>query len=406
LGIEQDYATAMKGLTDFKFAEPFAAIADLLRAVQEAEQAERQCRTSVTQAEAALNSARSALGPVSGKIERAEKKNGLKPVVVPEFAQAPANVCASEAALRKQHVESLESDIRTLDREWNALTARHNEIKAKLGHVQALTKRAEGHLPDTSRDELPDLSLADEALEPALDEVIARLGDARATISRLEKGTESCFDEVRQLIEGENFRRLELQVADYLRRYSHRSAGAERVTLQARIAERIGIVRNEIENQIRDQNAYLEQLRLHFIHADELLLRAARPTWPRSRTRWEATSSSASWKLKACRNPSRLSPAMRIRNAAGSKTSRAQGWSHAFGICACAPSALPAAAMYLSSACPEASRRLIASLTETVTAFRRGRRQANTSPTWRSRATSSMKCRGLPNASPRSAWIG
>ena len=113
----------------------------------------------------------------------------------------------------------------------------------------------------------PDLSLAREALESALDEVIARLGDARATISRLEKEAEDCFEEVRQLIEGENFRRLEPQVADHLRRYSHRSAGPS----QARIAERIGIVRNEIENQIRDQNACLEQLQGHRAHlADRL----------------------------------------------------------------------------------------------------------------------------------------
>jgi chromosome segregation ATPase len=275
LGLEQDYATAMKGLIHYDL-EPFAAIVDLVRAIKEAEQVELQCRTAVTQAEAALNSARSALGPVSGKIERAEKKNGLKPIHVPELAQAPADLCASEAALREQKVESLESDIRTLDREWGVLSAHHHEIKDNLSHVQALAKRAEGHLPEARRDELPDLSLAHEALEPALDEVIARLGDARATIGRLEKEAEGCFDEVRQLIEGENFRRLELQVADHLRRYSHRSAGAERVTLQARIAERIGIVRNEIENQIRDQNACLEQLRLHVIHADELLQRAAR----------------------------------------------------------------------------------------------------------------------------------
>ncbi len=40
---------------------------------------------------------------------------------------------------------------------------------------------------------------------------------------------------------------------------------------QARIAERIGIVRNEIENQIRDQNACLEQLQGHRAHlADRL----------------------------------------------------------------------------------------------------------------------------------------
>jgi hypothetical protein len=275
LGLEQDYATAIRGLSESDL-EPFAAIADLARAIKEAEQAEQQCRTAVTQAEATLTSAQSALGPVSGKIERAEKKSGLKPLPLPEFARAPADLCASEAVLREQQADTLEADIRTMEREGSALSTRHNEIKDKLNHVQSLAKRAEGHLPEASPDELPDLSLAHEALESALDDVIARLGDARATISRLEQEAEDRFEEVRQLIEGENFRRLEPQVADHLRRYSHRSAGAERVTLQARIAERIGIVRNEIDNQIRDQNACLEQLRLHVIHADELLLRAAR----------------------------------------------------------------------------------------------------------------------------------
>jgi chromosome segregation ATPase len=53
LGLEQDYATAMKGLTTSDL-EPFAAIADLVRAIQEADQAERRCRTALTQAEANL----------------------------------------------------------------------------------------------------------------------------------------------------------------------------------------------------------------------------------------------------------------------------------------------------------------------------------------------------------------
>lgn len=275
LKLEQEYAAASRGLTESDL-EPFAKIADLLRAIREAEQEAQQCRTAVTQAEATLTSAQSALGPISGKIERAEKKSGLKPIPVLEFAQAPADLCASEASLREQQAETLEADIRTMEREFDGLSTRHNNIKDKLSNIQSLAKRADGHLPEASRDELPDLSLIHSELEPALDQIIARLGEARATINRLEKEAEACFEQIRLVIEGENFRRLEPQVADHLRRYSHRSAGAERVTLHARITERIGIVRDEIENQVRDQNACLEQLRLHVIHADDVLLRAAR----------------------------------------------------------------------------------------------------------------------------------
>jgi hypothetical protein len=42
------------------------------------------------------------------------------------------------------------------------------------------------------------------------------------------------------------------------------------------LAERIAVVHTEIENQKRDQNACLEQLRQHVIHADDLLRRAMR----------------------------------------------------------------------------------------------------------------------------------
>jgi hypothetical protein len=275
LKLEQEYAAESQGLTDADLA-PFVTIADLARAISESEQSEQQCRAAVVQADAALTSAQSALGPVSGKIERAEKKSGLKPILLPEFAQATADLCASEAAHREQQAEALESTIRTTDRECGGLRTRHNDIKDKLNRVQSLAKRAEGHLPETNRSELPDLSIAHEDLEAALDQIVDRIGETRATISRLESDAEGRFEEVRQLVEAENFRRLEPQVADHLRRYSHRTAGAERGTFQARIAERIGIVQGEIENQVRDQNACLEQLRLHVIHADDLLLRAAR----------------------------------------------------------------------------------------------------------------------------------
>jgi chromosome segregation ATPase len=275
LALVNDYQAASRDLTEADLA-PFAPVADLARAIKEAERNEQKCRDAVAQADAALVSARSALGPVSGKIERAEKKSGLKPIQVPEFAQASAELCASECARREQLAEKLEADIRTLEREYGSLGTRHNQVKDRLSNVQALAKRAYGHLPEPSRNELPDLSVNHDQLEPAIDQIIDRISEAVAAIRSLENQAESRFDEVRQIIEGDSFRRLEPQLADNLRRYTHRSAGAERVTLQARLAERIAVVKNEIDNQVRDQNACLEQLRLHVIHADDLLVRAAR----------------------------------------------------------------------------------------------------------------------------------
>src|SRR5262249_12922890 len=150
------------------------------------------------------------------------------------------------------------------------------DLKTKLTHITALAKRAEGHLPESSRGELADLSVSFEELERTVDHVLNRISEAVTAISDLEQQAEARFEAVRQLVDGDNCRRLEPQVADHLRRYSHRTGGSERVTLQARLAERIGVVEGEIENQIRDQNACLEQLRLHVIHADDLVARAVR----------------------------------------------------------------------------------------------------------------------------------
>jgi chromosome segregation ATPase len=272
--LNNDYATASRELTHADL-EPFEAIADLGRAIINAEEAERQCREAETKADTLVSSAQSALGPVNGKIERA-KRNGLNPVPLPEFAEAQADVCTSEAQQREQQADAAEAEIKSLDRQCASLRARHADITEKLSRVQSMAKRAEGHLSEPARTELPDLSLAFDELEPALDQLIARMTKVAAEIKRLEEEAERRFDDVRQVVEGENFRRLEPQVADHLRRYSHRTAGAERETLQTRLAERIAVIQSEIENQIRDQNACLEQLRLHVIHADDLLLRAVR----------------------------------------------------------------------------------------------------------------------------------
>lgn len=275
LAFMEEDRTARQGLVEADL-QPFVAVADLQRTIKDAEARQSRARGDVVQAEAALISANSALGPVSGKIDRAREKNGFLPIVVPGFLEAAADACADEAIRRQTLLDTLEDKIRTLRREHNDLEKRHAGIKEKLSNITSLTKRAEGHLPDFSRDELADLGVRFEDLEAALDQLISRLSQAIAEIGRLERDADNLFDLVRQIIEGDRFRQLEPQVADHLRRYSARSAGAERATLQARLTERISIVQGEIDNQVRDQNACLEQLRLHVTHADDLLHRAAR----------------------------------------------------------------------------------------------------------------------------------
>jgi hypothetical protein len=117
--------------------------------------------------------------------------------------------------------------------------------------------------PETHRDELPDLSLNHEELETTLDRLVSRLNVAVSAIQKLAGAANDAFEVIRLLIEDETFRRLEPHVAENLRRFSARSAGRERTALTARIDERVAIVQSEIENQQRDQNACLEQLRLY-----------------------------------------------------------------------------------------------------------------------------------------------
>ena len=272
--VNQD-RVARQGLADADL-EPFSAIADLQRAIKDAEARQVRAHDEVVHAEAALVSANSALGPISGKIDRAEEKNGFLPIAVPEFVEALAEACANEASRRQQLLDALEDQTKILRREHGDLQRRHTDIKEKLSNITSLTKRSEDHLPDFSREELADLSVRFEDLESALDQLISRLSQAIAEIGRLERDADNSFEQVRQIIEGDRFRQLEPQVADHLRRYSARSAGAERITLQTRLAERIAIVQSEVENQLRDQNACLEQLRLHVTHADDLLHRAVR----------------------------------------------------------------------------------------------------------------------------------
>jgi hypothetical protein len=255
---------------------PFEAIADLERAIVDAEANERLARDAAVHAEAALNSASAARGPVNGKLQRALDRDKLSPVPVPELAEAAAEDLDKAAAEREELAAGLEIEVRGLDRAHAALQTRLTGIKGKIAAVNAQIKNAEGHLPETHRGELPDLGLSLEELETALDHLVSRLNVAVSAIKKLTSAADDAFEVVPLLIEDETFRRLEPHVADNLRRFTARSAGRERTPLAARIDERVAIVQSEIENQQRDQNACLEQLRLYVLHADDLLRRAAR----------------------------------------------------------------------------------------------------------------------------------
>jgi hypothetical protein len=132
--LSEAYTGACRDVTDADMV-PFAQIADLARAIAEAEQTEQQMQREVTQAEAA------------------------------ELAQAPADLLRKRSRAPRAASEKLESDIRTLARECDTLRGRLTDLKSKLTHIVALAKRAEGHLPESSRNELPDLSVPFEELE-------------------------------------------------------------------------------------------------------------------------------------------------------------------------------------------------------------------------------------------------
>ena len=56
-------------------------------------------------------------------------------------------------------------------------------LAATAAHAQI--KNAEGHLPETHRDQLPDLSLRQDELEVALDRLVSRLNVAVSAIQKL-----------------------------------------------------------------------------------------------------------------------------------------------------------------------------------------------------------------------------
>ena len=224
---------------------PFEAIADLGRAITDGETNERLTRDAVAHAEATLGSASAARGPANGKLKRALELDKLSPIAVPELADASAVDLDKAAAAREELTAGLKIEVRALDRAHAALQTRLTGIKGKITAVNAQTKNAEGHLPETHRGEFPDLSLTLEELETALDCLVSRLNVAVAAIDKLAGAADDAFEAVRLLIEDETFRRLEPHVADNLRRFTARSAGRERTALAARIDVRRAHYRGE-----------------------------------------------------------------------------------------------------------------------------------------------------------------
>lgn len=199
--------------------QPFEAIADLERAIADAEANERRAHDAVVQTDTALGSASAARGPVNGKLKRALEHEQLSPIAVPELADAAAEELDKAAAEREELTAGLETEERTLDRAHAALQTRQTGIRGKITAVNLQIKNAEGHLPESHRGELPDLSLSHEELETALDQLVSRLNVAVSAIQKLAGAADDAFEVVRLLIEDESFRRLEPHVADNLRRF-------------------------------------------------------------------------------------------------------------------------------------------------------------------------------------------
>lgn len=256
--------------------ESFGFIADLERAISEAELESQRCHDVVIGAEGSVNVAEAKSGPVVRAINEAKEKRGVLPISVGEFVGATVESCEAAREVRQRRRSAAEQDIRTLSASRLRLDARRTDITSALQLMQGLVKRAEDHLPEHYRAELPDLSVDLETIEVELGQLIGRLAEVTAQVTRLRQSSDDRFEEVRSVYTAEAFRQLEPQVAENLRSYSARTAGADRQMLQSRLAERKGVVEGEIENQRRDQNACLEQLRQHVVHADDLLRRAMR----------------------------------------------------------------------------------------------------------------------------------
>lgn len=275
LTLRDQSRTASENLTAEDIAS-FASVVDIDRAITEAEQSFEQRRDEFNRADHALKIAEAKSGPVIRMIREAEEKRNVKPTVLDDFVGAAAETCDAERDAREAQHRAAERDIRTFDSTKSRLADQQSELQGSLDDMKAVAVRIEDHLPDVHRSELPDLSMPAAEIKNVVGQLIRKLTAEAGTLAGLRQDCEELFDAVRSVFLADAFRQLEPQVAENLRSYMMRAACAERVFLQTRLAERIGVVQSEIDNQKRDQNACLEQLRQHVIHADDLLRRAMR----------------------------------------------------------------------------------------------------------------------------------
>jgi len=181
-----------------------------------------------------------------------------------------------DRADRQRRVQSCERQVGLLAEKEGELRQRESSLGSQADTLSGSVQRALDHLPESYRNELPDLSLAASELQSALSILIERVKGASAAITHARGRTEDAFAGVQRIVSTENFRQLEPRVAEHLLRYSHASAATERASLMTRIDERVAVVASEVDNQQRDQNACLQQLNQHVAHADDLLRRAVR----------------------------------------------------------------------------------------------------------------------------------
>lgn len=274
LRLQPPLTEALKTLSQNDIAM-FRQVADLERAITEADQRVSECDGKVVRADSALETVGGKAGPVAKKVKEAAER-GVVAMALPEFESATPEDCDIARVGREQARASCQAQIGLFVVKESELRSRETTLGSQADTLSGSLQRALDHLPEPYRNELPDLSLASSELSSALSMLIARLKDASAAIANARNRTEGAFAGVRQIVGTEGFRQLEPRVAEHLLRHSHASASAERTSLMTRIDERVAVVSSEVDNQQRDQNSCLQQLNQHVAHADDLLRRAVR----------------------------------------------------------------------------------------------------------------------------------
>jgi hypothetical protein len=274
LELSSELTTAQKDLSDGDIAA-FRDVVDLDRAIAEATQRETACLGEIPRADSALETASGRTGPIAKKLKDASERS-VPAIVLREFLQASPDECDAARAVREQARESCRAQLRILSEKDSELRAKESTLSSGVSALSGSLERAQDHLPESYRNELPDLSLSINELPSALSNLVDRLKNSNAAIAIARSKAENAFARVRQIVGAELFRQLEPRVAEHLVRYDSATASAERVVLMTRIDERIAIVTSEVENQQRDQSTCLQQLSQHVAHADDLLRRAVR----------------------------------------------------------------------------------------------------------------------------------